>query len=218
MSQKKQNAATANVHKVRVKSGDCKNSKRLETPEGKKRCEKRKEKEKENITKVNDEIDIEKEERVKPTPKSKPDKSKSKVRDREYLQYKRYLKSERFREVRERCFERDRHECQFCGWGPGKEGSENDKSRCLTCHHREYTHLGAGGDTELNDVITLCNVCHQSLHRVVENYSRFNEKKMKNKVEGEGEEALTTSHNFQHMVDESEVMKEECEIGRIHHE
>lgn len=113
-------------------------------------------------------------------PKPKP---KSKERTQEYLAYKRYIKSEKFKEVRDACFTRDDNTCQFCGWSP--DNPEEKELRVLTCHHKSYKHIGLGLPYELKDVITCCNTCHKALHDVPMNMQRFNSKKIKGKPHNE---------------------------------
>lgn len=63
--------------------------------------------------------------------------------------YKDYLSSPEWRERRQKCLDRDGHECRICG-------SKHE----LQAHHKHYKHLGA---EEENDLTTLCKQCHNSV-------------------------------------------------------
>lgn len=94
--------------------------------------------------------------------------SKSKVRSKAYLKYMRYIKSKEFKSLREEIFKRDNYTCKVCGWSPEKDSDD----RSLTCHHISYEHLYSEKDY-LEDLITLCNVCHNAIHRPKKNKIRF---------------------------------------------
>lgn len=67
----------------------------------------------------------------------------------EYSSYKDFLESEEWRQVSEMVKERDGHKCVICG------STEN-----LNAHH-----IGYDGDRlNENDIVTLCNRCHECLH------------------------------------------------------
>ena len=83
-----------------------------------------------------------------------------------YKKYQRYLKSDRFKEIREIVFERDGNRCCACGRGVG-DGA------VLNCHHRSYDHLFHEEDNDYQDLRTLCQTCHRAIHRVPSNWSRF---------------------------------------------
>lgn len=95
-------------------------------------------------------------------------KPKAKQRDEEYLKYKRYIRSKAFREVKRVVEERDEHKCRVCG--------STNEERALTCHHITYEHLYSEME-HLEDVITLCSVCHKAIHSSPSNYKRFKRNK-----------------------------------------
>lgn len=103
-------------------------------------------------------------------------KTKKKQKSEEYLKYQRYIKSEEFDLVRKKVFERDNYQCQFCNWTPDDYNPDVKSSkRTLTCHHRTYEHLYNELE-HLEDCITLCHICHHSLHKSPSNFSRFKNK------------------------------------------
>jgi len=63
--------------------------------------------------------------------------------------YKRYIRSEDWRNKRELVLKRDGYRCRNCGSGVG-----------LQVHHKCYDRFG---DESLDDLITLCNVCHEKV-------------------------------------------------------
>lgn len=95
-----------------------------------------------------------------------------KERSEAYLKYQRYIRSKDFKEIRKQVLERDNYTCQCCNFSPLKE--ENSK-RTLSCHHKTYDHLYNEGE-HLDDLITLCNVCHKAIHGAVSNFQRFKNK------------------------------------------
>lgn len=67
-------------------------------------------------------------------------------------QYKRFLKSDYWKQVRQAVLTRDQHQCQKCG-----------RTATLQVHHLTYKHHG----NELNhleDLITVCKLCHSVIH------------------------------------------------------
>ena len=106
--------------------------------------------------------------------------SKAKERNEEYLKYKKYLKSKEFKEVKKLVEERDGHKCMVCG-RTRKDGIN------LTCHHRCYKHLYAGGEIEANDCITVCMICHSSIHANKKNYQWFSRNNKRNRPNDEDE-------------------------------
>lgn len=106
-------------------------------------------------------------------PKSPSKSAKAKQRSAEYLKYKHYIASKEFKVVRDACFARDNYRCACCGWSPEeKDPSLKSTMRNLTCHHKSYVHLYHELD-HLDDVVTLCNVCHCAIHRSPSNFKRF---------------------------------------------
>lgn len=68
-----------------------------------------------------------------------------------FINYYKYIESDEWYELREKCFERDEYVCRLCG------SSEN-----LQAHHLSYERLGMN---ELSDLVTLCRKCHQAVHK-----------------------------------------------------
>lgn len=91
-------------------------------------------------------------------------KPKAKQRNEEYLKYRTYIKSKEFKEIKRRVEERDNYKCRVCG--------SNNEERTLTCHHITYKHL-YNEKEYLEDLITLCNICHKAIHSAPSNYKRF---------------------------------------------
>lgn len=98
-------------------------------------------------------------------------KTKRKVKSEEYLKYQRYIRSKAFKELREIVLERDGHKCQVCNWCDTEPGK-----RTLSVHHKTYVHLYKERE-HLDDLITLCSVCHRAIHSAVSNMNRFKMKK-----------------------------------------
>ena len=83
-----------------------------------------------------------------------------------YKKYQKYLKSDKFKEIRKIVFERDGNRCCCCGRSP-EEGA------VLNCHHRSYASLFHEEENDYQDLRTLCQTCHRAIHRVPSNWSRF---------------------------------------------
>ncbi|EBG1911128.1 HNH endonuclease [Salmonella enterica] len=64
--------------------------------------------------------------------------------------------------VRVAVLERDHHACRNCGWSHARK-TANDPRTFLELHHIE--HHADGGENTLDNLITLCNVCHDDVHR-----------------------------------------------------
>lgn len=64
--------------------------------------------------------------------------------------------------VRVSVLERDNHSCRNCQWSHSKK-TANDPRTFLELHHIE--HHAHGGENTLANLITLCNVCHDEVHR-----------------------------------------------------
>lgn len=64
--------------------------------------------------------------------------------------------------VRVSVLERDNHSCRNCHWSHDKK-TVNDPRTFLELHHIE--HHAHGGENTLANLITLCNVCHDEVHR-----------------------------------------------------
>lgn len=65
--------------------------------------------------------------------------------------------------VRVKVLERDNFCCRCCGWSP-ENANEADRYRTLLeLHHIE--HHAKGGENTVENLITLCNICHDEVHR-----------------------------------------------------
>lgn len=106
--------------------------------------------------------------------KAQPSKAPKKPESEEYKAYQRWIKSHKFRELREKMLERDNHRCRFCG-RTMEEIADNSKIT-LQAHHIRYDNCGKGNQDELDDLITLCSVCHRVCHSAKSNLSRFKDK------------------------------------------
>lgn len=67
--------------------------------------------------------------------------------------YRDYLKSKYWKALRLKCFKRDGFQCQICGSGKN-----------LCAHHMTYKNIGYETQ-ELDDLITLCEDCHKTIHK-----------------------------------------------------
>ena len=71
----------------------------------------------------------------------------------EFENYKEFLKTDEWKQIAQMVKERDGHKCVICG------STEN-----LNAHH-----IGYDGDClDENDIVTLCNRCHECLHDGIE--------------------------------------------------
>ena len=71
----------------------------------------------------------------------------------EFENYNEFLKTEEWKQIAQMVKERDGHKCVICG------STEN-----LNAHH-----IGYDGDClDENDIVTLCNRCHECLHDGIE--------------------------------------------------
>ena len=77
--------------------------------------------------------------------------------DRQSPKHDRTIKDDVRREV----LRRDNYSCTSCGWSH-QEWNPSDP-RHLECHHVK-AHVEGGGNIQTN-LITLCNVCHDKIHR-----------------------------------------------------
>ena len=88
--------------------------------------------------------------------------------------YDAYIRSKDFKAIREKVFERDHYRCACCGYSPFEDKEfPNRKPRTLQCHHRTYEHLFNEYPNHLEDLVTLCSVCHRAIHRAPSNFVRF---------------------------------------------
>lgn len=91
-----------------------------------------------------------------------------------YRKYQKYIKSKPFKELKEKILERDNYKCQFCG--RTLEEIADNKKITLQAHHNSYENLGKCNGEEMNDIITLCSVCHNACHKAKSNLRRFSDK------------------------------------------
>ena len=70
------------------------------------------------------------------------------------MKYKDKLKDPRWIEFRKRVYKKDGYKCTICG----------TKDRPLNAHHRFYKKGLEPWDYNIDDLDTLCNWCHESLH------------------------------------------------------
>ena len=66
------------------------------------------------------------------------------------MPYDQYLRTEHWREIRNRTMERDGHQCRWCG-----------SRKVLNVHHLTYERRG---QERASDVITLCRSCQELAH------------------------------------------------------
>lgn len=77
--------------------------------------------------------------------------------------------------IRVKALERDNFSCKLCGWNH-KNKNEADRYRTLLeLHHIQ--HHAKGGKNELENLITLCNICHDEVHR-----DKLSEDQLKNLI------------------------------------
>jgi len=109
------------------------------------------------------------------SPKATKKKSQNKPKDPAYAAYQKYIKSKEFKELRKKVLQRDGFRCQVCG-RTIEEISDSGKKLSLQCHHKSYEHVGKHNEEEFNDLITLCNVCHNAMHKAPSNLRRLSDK------------------------------------------
>lgn len=81
------------------------------------------------------------------------------------VELEKYYKSKYFQEVRELVLQRDGYRCQCC--------SATSEERRLNVHHSKYDGVLYQEKEHLEYLITLCSVCHVSIHRARANMRRF---------------------------------------------
>ncbi len=64
--------------------------------------------------------------------------------------------------VRIEVLDRDNHCCKLCGWS-FKDVRPHDRRHFLELHH--IKHHAKGGDNSAENLITVCNVCHDDIHK-----------------------------------------------------
>lgn len=100
------------------------------------------------------------------TPNKVPKRtSKAKQRTEDYLKYQRYIRSKEFKEIKQLVEERDEHKCRVCG-------RTKEDGIPLSCHHTTYNNLYNERE-HLDDLITLCKICHNAIHNALSNKRRF---------------------------------------------
>lgn len=87
-------------------------------------------------------------------------------------QYHKYIKSKDFDVIRDKVFARDNFRCVCC--------NATANERVLQAHHKTYDHL-YDELNHLEDLSTLCKVCHNAIHKAKSNLRRFSFKKQ-NKI------------------------------------
>ena len=66
--------------------------------------------------------------------------------------------------VRSDVLDRDGHQCRKCGWdyARGKKNPHGPRSKLEVHHARPHIE---GGENDKDNLVTLCNVCHDEVHR-----------------------------------------------------
>lgn len=65
--------------------------------------------------------------------------------------------------IRVAVLERDRYSCRSCGWSYEVKNNGDKLRTLLELHHIE--HHAHGGSNVVENLITLCNICHDDVHR-----------------------------------------------------
>jgi len=65
--------------------------------------------------------------------------------------------------VRVKVLERDDYTCRCCGWNHENSRSGDKHRTLLELHH--INHHADGGENTVENLITLCNICHDEVHR-----------------------------------------------------
>lgn len=81
-----------------------------------------------------------------------------------HKRYDRYIRSKEWKQIAAKVMERDGYRCRCCG-----RTAEEAK---LSVHHCTYENLFDESE-HLTDLITVCTVCHLSIHRNRNNWQRF---------------------------------------------
>jgi hypothetical protein len=72
----------------------------------------------------------------------------------DYIPWWEQLKDPRWQQLRLKVMERDGFQCQECG----------DKTETLNVHHKRYVKGRKAWEYEADDLVTLCETCHESRH------------------------------------------------------
>ena len=65
--------------------------------------------------------------------------------------------------VRIEVLERDKYSCRSCNWSPDARSKADRYRNFIELHHIE--HHVQGGENSVGNLISLCNVCHDDVHR-----------------------------------------------------
>lgn len=92
-------------------------------------------------------------------------------------QYKKYIKTDEWKQVRNNVLNRDNFTCKCCNRTQDEidvyNAKKGKKLISLVVHHRTYQNLFNEEETGYKDLITLCTVCHRSIHQALSNRGRF---------------------------------------------
>lgn len=69
--------------------------------------------------------------------------------------------------VRTKALDRDDHQCRNCGWRYADRSENPDDPRTKLEVHHARSHV-EGGENDSDNLVTLCNVCHDEVHRTDE--------------------------------------------------
>lgn len=112
-------------------------------------------------------------------------------------EYKAYLQTDEWQERKKYRLAVDGHTCQFCG----TRGSALNR---LNVHHFDYYALGEEDETALmNSTVTLCEICHAGIHRVM---NRKTWDKAKRPEHGWADTLALTLHVFEGKTGESGIV------------
>ena len=91
--------------------------------------------------------------------------------------YKKYIKTDEWKLIRENVLQRDNYTCQCCNRNQDEIDEYNNKKGkkliSLVVHHKTYKNLFNEVETNYKDLITLCSVCHRAIHSAPSNRNRF---------------------------------------------
>lgn len=92
-------------------------------------------------------------------------------------QYKKYIKTDEWKLIRENVLQRDNFTCRCCNRNQSEIDEYNNKKGkkliSLVVHHKTYKNLFNESGTNYRDLITLCSVCHRAIHSAPSNRNRF---------------------------------------------
>lgn len=72
-------------------------------------------------------------------------------------EYKKYMSSSKWQQVKSERIKIDNNACAMCGYSA--------KPQVLMVHHMNYARLGH--EDVWHDLVTLCPICHRKLHRML---------------------------------------------------